>query len=158
MQISDILSKATPCACEYVEMDTFHQRIAAECVSRALGAAFEYLHSAPSLDQQSQELVEQIVRLDALLDQVIELITEWTRDIDDDCEDGELFEVLINVKANIHVLHLECPIVIDAAVVHDFDPSCKANGYRSLLRILAVTIERLAVGNNTSLQRPLMAV
>jgi hypothetical protein len=49
---------------------------------------------------------------------------------------------LHNILSCVHVIEVECPAVVAAAVSHDFAPGIAANGYRSLLRVL-----RCALGN-----------
>eukprot|EP00045_Choanoeca_perplexa_P012023 m.129667 g.129667 ORF g.129667 m.129667 type:complete len:854 (+) comp15855_c0_seq1:75-2636(+) len=56
---------------------------------------------------------------------------------------SQLFEALQNVWTSLHVLLLELPVIVRAARTHDYGLECRANGYRSLLKVLGVAVECL---------------
>lgn len=134
-------------------MEQYIETLSRDIASRSLRLGTLAALSSPALDVQAQTLLASISRLEALLqDSIINLESrsgpsalewkDWTG----------LIESLYNTKASLHVLHLECPVVIRAAPRYDFDPECKANGYRSLLRVLQLTVSKLQVKTGASLK------
>jgi len=57
----------------------------------------------------------------------------------------QLYAVLQNILACVHVLELDVPPLTASARAHDLDSSTKSNGFRSLLAVLQAALQYIEV-------------